>query len=161
VVLHNTVDHGAYGNLGLAVRGIEIYLPISSRLVLMWMCPTIERDMRDAKATAAALSKRPELRERVQVRVREIDEYLIAAEKGSAVQFLREHVERINWLQVRYSEERIFAEENEFSFARKILVEQPKLKKGPRGRLEWPGSGDTPQGEERAGSGEEAPERDA
>ena len=39
--LHNDMDHGPYGNLGLAVKGIQIYLPISSTLCLNLLCPTI------------------------------------------------------------------------------------------------------------------------
>ncbi|MGN7160532.1 DUF4238 domain-containing protein [Sphingomonas sp. SAFR-052] len=41
VVLHNDQDFGPYGNLGLGVRGIQIYLPLSHDLMLACLCPTI------------------------------------------------------------------------------------------------------------------------
>ena len=36
VTLQNRKDFGPYGNLGFAVPGIEIYLPLSSKLCLAW-----------------------------------------------------------------------------------------------------------------------------
>ena len=41
VCLHNARTFGPYGNLGLAVPGIEIYLPLSSNLMLCAWCPSI------------------------------------------------------------------------------------------------------------------------
>lgn len=41
VVLHNDQDFGPYGNLGLGVRGIQIYLPLSHDLLLACFCPSI------------------------------------------------------------------------------------------------------------------------
>jgi Protein of unknown function (DUF4238) len=41
VCLHNVRTFGPYGNLGLAVPGIEIYLPLSSNLMLCAWCPSI------------------------------------------------------------------------------------------------------------------------
>ncbi len=39
VVLKNSNDFGPYGNLGLVVRGIQIYLPLSSTLMLGHVLP--------------------------------------------------------------------------------------------------------------------------
>lgn len=43
VVLANNINpgDGIRGTLGFAVRGIEVYLPISSELTLGWLCPSI------------------------------------------------------------------------------------------------------------------------
>lgn len=41
VVLHNSEDFGPYGNLGLGVKGIQIYLPLSHDLLLACLCPSI------------------------------------------------------------------------------------------------------------------------
>jgi len=41
VVMHNDEDHGPYGNIGLAVRGIQIYMPLSAQLAIGALCPTI------------------------------------------------------------------------------------------------------------------------
>lgn len=34
VTMHNDQDHSPYGNIGFAVKGIQIYIPISSTLLL-------------------------------------------------------------------------------------------------------------------------------
>jgi hypothetical protein len=44
VVLQNNNDFAPYGNLGLAVRGIE-HLPLSSTLMLALYCPSIREEM--------------------------------------------------------------------------------------------------------------------
>jgi hypothetical protein len=41
VVLHNDREFGPWGNLGLAVPGVQIYMPLSPRRVLAIWCPTI------------------------------------------------------------------------------------------------------------------------
>ncbi|KKN08125.1 hypothetical protein LCGC14_1060000 [marine sediment metagenome] len=39
VVWSNSVDMGPYGNLGLAVFGVELYMPLSPKYSLLLMCP--------------------------------------------------------------------------------------------------------------------------
>jgi hypothetical protein len=147
VTLFNAVDHGLYGNLGLAVRGIEICLPIGSRLALQWICPSYEDDMRDAKSFAQQLViRQPQMRDWAEPRIREMDEYLESAEHGTAMQFQPGHVERVNWLQVHYAERRVFSRRNDFSFAKRILSERPHLREGPRGEVEGMGSSATKEG---------------
>jgi hypothetical protein len=46
VTLHNERTFGPRGNIGLAVPGIEINLPISSELNLWMTCPSIRKDIR-------------------------------------------------------------------------------------------------------------------
>jgi hypothetical protein len=46
VCLRNARTFGPYGNLGLAVPGIEIYLPLSSSLMLCAWCPSIMAEIR-------------------------------------------------------------------------------------------------------------------
>lgn len=41
VNLHNDNDFGPYGKLGLAVKGIQIFFPISSKYALCYWCPSI------------------------------------------------------------------------------------------------------------------------
>ena len=47
VCLHNYRTFGPYGNLGLAVPGIQIYLPLSSNLMLCAWCPSVMEDERN------------------------------------------------------------------------------------------------------------------
>lgn len=59
VVMKNSNDFGAYGNLGLAVRGIKIYLPLSSTLMLTMYCPSIREQMASQKQHIHHLLARP------------------------------------------------------------------------------------------------------
>lgn len=52
LVMHNYNDFGPYGNIGLGVPGIEIYLPISSDLVLGFLCPSIVDGFHKERAKA-------------------------------------------------------------------------------------------------------------
>jgi hypothetical protein len=45
VALNNRLNLGPYGNLGLAVKGIEIYLPLSANLIQCAFCPSIFMDV--------------------------------------------------------------------------------------------------------------------
>jgi hypothetical protein len=53
VCMHNQLDLAPCGNIGLAVRGIEIYLPLASDLTLCAFCPSVlsglRRDLEAAK----------------------------------------------------------------------------------------------------------------
>ena len=46
VCLNNARPAGSWGNIGLAVEGIEIYLPLSSSLMLCAWCPTLLCEIR-------------------------------------------------------------------------------------------------------------------
>ena len=47
LALHNEREFGAYGNLGLAVPGIEVYLPLSPALQLAFWCPSLLKEWCD------------------------------------------------------------------------------------------------------------------
>lgn len=61
VVLHNSEPaHDFFGNIGLGVKGIEIYLPLSNDLLLACLCPSIltgavEKHRADLNEVRAAL----------------------------------------------------------------------------------------------------------
>jgi hypothetical protein len=44
VVLHNDKQFGPYGNIGFAVPGIQIYIPLNKTLTLSFLCPSIIDD---------------------------------------------------------------------------------------------------------------------
>lgn len=47
VVMHNDENFMPYGNIGFAVPGIQIYLPISTSLCLAFWCPSLEAKFHD------------------------------------------------------------------------------------------------------------------
>lgn len=124
VVLANNINpgDGIRGTLGLAVRGIEIYLPISSELTLGCLCPTIPAMFAAAKAKVIQPAQ-PNGR---------ADEFLDAFTGRTTLQLDAENMKYHNSLQVVSAERFIFSTHNEFDMAREMLASHPNLKSGPR-----------------------------
>jgi hypothetical protein len=52
VVMHNPRTFGPYGNIGIAVPGIEIYFPLSPEVVLAYFCPSSMKHVEEEQAQA-------------------------------------------------------------------------------------------------------------
>ena len=50
ITLQNMIDHGFYGNIGLDVKGIEIYCPISKFFTIGMLCPSHKDEFRKTYA---------------------------------------------------------------------------------------------------------------
>jgi len=124
VVLANNLNpgDGLRGTLGLAVRGIEVYLPISSELTLGCLCPTVPAMF----AAVNAQVIQPVLRKG------RADEFLDAFTGRATLQLDAENVKYHNSLQVIGAERFIFSLHDEFDMAREMLASHPNLKTGPR-----------------------------
>lgn len=121
VAMDNTVGSRILNrpSLGFAVPGVEIYLPISHRLCLMFLCPSIEESLKNANLGASAYSD-PEvksLRDSLQAGVIHLNEA---------------NVEHSNSLQVANAERFVFGRSNHFSQVDAMLVLHPRLRRGPR-----------------------------
>jgi hypothetical protein len=57
VVLHNDNPKGHESNLGLAVHGIQIYLPISPSYALAFFCPTIKEELKNGADKVGKVKK--------------------------------------------------------------------------------------------------------
>ena len=134
IALQNMNQMRPYGNLGLAVRGIEIYLPLTpDRALAMW-CPSIAeqfihgaRQIHDLRARAPGLLKRlsdPEGIERMAV----------AMSSGSMLTYEPVHVENFNALQISNAERYVFSNGDNFELTRAMLSAHPHLVRGPRMR---------------------------
>lgn len=130
VSLQNHIDMGPYGNLGLAVRGIEIYLPLSSTRSLAMWCPSLATQIIEAAETIQRLPK-PVLA----AHIRDPDG-IIAMDKairgGSTLMYKPQHVMNFNSLQVSRSERYLFSAKNEFSLADRMIGDHPHLRTGQR-----------------------------
>jgi|SRR5579864_498793 len=124
VVLDNSINPGdrLRCNLGLGVPGIEVYLPISSDLVLAHMCPSIAEAsaIMDQKARRMGF-----IDERAQI-------YLQAVVNSSPIIVGKHDIENLNAAELSYSERWVFSPVNNFDHARKILEEKPRLRTGLR-----------------------------
>jgi hypothetical protein len=122
--MHNTINqgNGLRSTLGFGVPGIEVYLPISSELVLAHMCPSI----------AVAYGGVDEQARRMGFIHAHARPYLQALENGTPIPLSKEHVQFQNWLQLGYAERFVYSSADSFEDARKILEETPKLRTGRR-----------------------------
>ncbi len=124
VALQNSVNpgDGIRGTLGLAVPGIEVFLPISKNLVLAHMCPTI----------AVVYSGLQDDARRMGFIHAHAGPYLRAVEHGTAVIIEREPIRFQNSLQFGFAERFVYSSVENFKDARDILAENPHRRMGPR-----------------------------
>lgn len=109
VVLKNSNDFGPYGNIGLAVRGIEIYLPLSSTLMLAMYCPSIrEEKVRQKQDLQTLLARAPHLIPR-HMRPFETLEHISRFTDYLLMPLTEKHVMHYNALQVEYADSTCFA----------------------------------------------------
>lgn len=132
VVLHNDNDFGWRGNLGLGVMGIQIYLPLSSTLMLGMMCPSI-RELKTAlkrnlqrRMAFAPLSIPPGLNP---------SRVIAGASKFINFDTISAEPDQVMWqnsYQVRFSEQYVFCEKNDFDLVEKMLADDERFRTGPR-----------------------------
>jgi hypothetical protein len=131
VTLQNLVHDGPRGNLGIAARGIEIYLPISSTLALGFYCRSHEEKIRSGLERYRSRALRnPELAK--QIDFGPVVEMHEAMTKGNALGSTPENVENQNSLQVWASERFVFSAVSDFSLPKTMIRDDPKYKTGPR-----------------------------
>jgi len=124
VALSNTINpgDGVRGTLGFAVRGIEVYLPISSELTIGCLCPTIPAMF--AAAEAGLIPPAP--------RESRANDFLRAFTGRATLRLGVENMKYHNSLQVIGAERFIFSMHDDFDMAREMLSSHPHLKTGPR-----------------------------
>ncbi|WP_161596185.1 DUF4238 domain-containing protein [Rhodanobacter glycinis] len=130
VSLQNQVDMTLYGNLGLAVRGIEIYLPLSSTRALAMWCPSLAHQVGEAAKTINRLP--PAI---VSGQLKNPDGIIgldSAPRNGSSFSYEPTHVMNFNSLQVARSERYLFSSKNDFSLAQKMIDDHPDIRSGQR-----------------------------
>ena len=150
VAMHNDRDFGPYGNIGLAVPGIQIYLPLSPTLTLILWCPTLvqqivddlERAKNDRQRLSVfrALGAEPDL-DGISKELDEYDRILACREEQIACiaagqPFLcpPDNVMFLNSLQVRWSERFVMSKESDFSLAHRMIGDNEKYRQGMRFR---------------------------
>jgi hypothetical protein len=129
LVLQNTIDRSPHGNLGLAVQGIEIYLPLSPTRALGCLCASLIE-------TIAAGAQRFEALQRVlpaeALASHKIRQMAAAIQTGTPVDLGPANVLNLNSLQVKFSERYLFCSVGDFALAREMITSHPELRSGPR-----------------------------
>jgi hypothetical protein len=122
VVMHNTLNQNPFrGTLGLAVKGIEIYLPLSGSLCIGFLCPSIREMIVDGERGARHL--------RVPVSFKE---WMQAFEEGTPLRLQPDNVVHHNSLQVINAERYVVSHSGRFALALEMLESHPELSHGPR-----------------------------
>ncbi len=131
VAMHNEMNSGPRGDLGIAVEGVELYLPLSPTACLAMYCPKMTADLE--RRYREILSSR-EFTDEIQfLERRKIVETLFTAFRtGEPAPLDSSNVKFINSLQVWSAERYVYAAHDDFALAKDILVENPRLRFGPR-----------------------------
>jgi hypothetical protein len=124
VTLANNMNpgDGLRGTLGFGVQGIEIYLPISSELMLGCLCPSIR-----AMFSASQAGRLPA--------VPRADEFLRAFEGSTTLQLNSENVKYHNSLQVISAERFVHSEHPAFEMLREMVSSNESLRIGRRAEI--------------------------
>jgi len=129
ICMQNMIDYGPRGNLGLKVRGIEIYFPLSKMYCLSMICPSYEEQIFEGYEKLKKITHlNPVASSNFDGRA--ITEIVNGIEHGSAVQAKDESILNMNSLHVRNSWRFIFSPTNDFEMVKDILNENPDLKTG-------------------------------
>jgi hypothetical protein len=125
VALNNTVNDGdgIRGTLGLAVRGIEIYLPISKTLALAYICPSIGKAFELQQTILSGVGG---------LFCEDAFYYLQARDTGKAMALSPDNVRFQNSLQIRNAERFVISSRNDFADAADMVAEDPNARFGPR-----------------------------
>jgi len=131
ITLHNQIDHGFYGNIGLAVKGIEIYLPISSTLCLGILCPTIGDEFRKGYENIKMLDRiNPDLANSLMNNPLVARAFCEGLVHGTPIKVIPDNVTFINSLQVMYSTRFVFCEGNTFELVKRMINDKKKYRHG-------------------------------
>jgi hypothetical protein len=151
VVLANQNDTFPYGNLGLEVKGIEIYLPISPDLTIAFWCPSIislietalrrcEEAIKNTNAVALLgvgpdAQKLRELHPQLKVRAAKLREDLGGIKSQGTLKNAPENMEYMNSLQVAYAERYVLSSTGDFALAKRMIAENSGYRRGHRWQL--------------------------
>jgi hypothetical protein len=141
VAFQNTQDL-AQRTHGLAVEGIEIYLPLSRRLMLSMVCRSYEEMVRDIEQKTLLLQMIGGLPAALRENARSAGEIAEAMKTGRALQQTPENVTNQNSLQVRSANRYVYSGTDQFELVRDMLRENPALREGgPEAGLDPPSEG--------------------
>lgn len=136
LALQNSIDMGYYGNIGLAVRGIEIYFPLSPIRALALWCPSHGESFRKVANNLRSISQiAPHVVAAHDGELSAVEQTVIAMDTGQPLQYKPENVVNFNSLQICYAERYVFSCVDDFALAREMIASHPDVRTGPRARM--------------------------
>lgn len=142
VCLHNSEPADSFwGNVGLAVKGIEIHLPLSADLMLVAWCPSLlqrirnerDRQSQEQKSQLLGMVMRGEIssdqmREQLAVLAdmgQFPDTVLAHFEEGTPVPMTESTMDFSNSLQMNYAREYVICKQGDFKLAQRFVKNFP------------------------------------
>lgn len=151
ITMHNDLDFGPRGNLGLAVQGIQIHLPLSAKLTLALWCHSLadqistgydqaEKTVRTFDALLAlgnnidrqAILARKEQAIKIAKRLRADADSL---KFGYPMQCNEDNMDFFNSLQARWAERFVMGSDRNFDIVERMLKDFPHSQRGPRSQV--------------------------
>jgi hypothetical protein len=129
IALQNIYDFSPYGNLGLGVKGIEIYCPLTSQLTLAMYCLSFEEEVKKTLNQFKMLSSMaPHFTHSISepIYLKKIARCL---KSGEATNFDSEMVLNQNSLQVSFSSRFVYSSTDDFSVVERMLNDNVNYKK--------------------------------
>lgn len=121
VVLRSTLPRPGFAGLGVGVEGVEIYLPISKRLILLFLC-------RRLASRLTSTTWIPRLLNRFAGTLYPLHGVALTVEairSGRFVELGEADVDYLNFLQVRWATRFVFSSTNNFKVAEELLAANP------------------------------------
>lgn len=157
VSLYNSIEMKGYGNLGIALEGIEIYIPLSSTITLGLICPSIAKlrvqeaakvssqlkimdyfnklDMFQKKLVLDGAGQTHTEFLQVIKNLSSLVEMAKSFKDGTSCLIANDKVNHLNNLQVSQSERYIFSARNDFEIVQEMIGMNEKYKYGPSAKI--------------------------
>ncbi len=129
VTMHNENDFGLMGNLGLGVKGIEVYFPISSELSLGIFDESNEKLIR---STYETIKKSKAFFGTEENAWRRSKSLIRGLKTGNAIKSEEENVKFHNSMQVASSTRFVYSIDQNFELIYEMLKANPKFKEPPQ-----------------------------
>jgi hypothetical protein len=133
VVLHNDNDLKPYGNLGLSVKGIQIYFPVSPTLCLAMYCPSIADEIMLAAEKIKELDLlSPGMADQIYPDADSTRKFANGLADGSAIQINSDNVKMMNSLQVIFSTRYVYDQIGNFSIVEEMIKDNQQYRSALR-----------------------------
>jgi len=133
ITLHNENDYGVMGSLGLAVKGIEIYFPISPTLSLGIYDESNQEIIKTHYKTLRNLKPHNLKSLGIDNNQKQLAKDLMhGLENGELVKSLKENVEFQNSMQVAHSSRFVYSINGNFDLAQNLIIANPNFKEPPQ-----------------------------
>jgi hypothetical protein len=129
ITMYNHIETPGRGNLGLALDGIEINIPLSKKLSLTFACPKMINEIIHAVRKYKQFRSFGFITPRD---TREAEELVYAIESGNATELKPENIQFYNSLQVIQSSRFVYSARDDFSLIIDMLRTNPECMYSPK-----------------------------